>query len=121
MLSVGVVQRAIPSPHVFAKTLEVTLRLLRLQTGVYKAVGGHFVVSFSIPIKCVCNFVRVACWSAFVSPDLEVYSCFSYFEELTIIKSLFYIYFDCRSLRNVQLTRKPRQTGQTHLWICKRS
>lgn len=46
MLSVGVVQRAIPPPHVFAKALQITLRLLRLQTGVYKAVGGHFVVSF---------------------------------------------------------------------------
>lgn len=41
---------------------------------------------FLIPIKCVCNFVRVACWSAFVSPVLEVYSCFSYFEEETITK-----------------------------------
>lgn len=46
MSSVGVVQRAIPPPHVFAKALQITLRLLRLQTGVYKAVGGHFVVSF---------------------------------------------------------------------------
>lgn len=55
------------------------MRLFCLRTGVYKAVGGHFVISFLIPIKCVCNFVRVACWSAFVSPDLEVYVTFFLF------------------------------------------